>query len=86
MPIRLLRASDRAVSLRYEDLCKTPLDVLRRIIHTLDLPISEEHLDARPSPRKMAILPEVERIYRASAKRIEPYLGHLHYSLMKNEL
>jgi len=77
--------SDRVVSLRYEDLCKTPLDVLRRIIQKLDLPIDEEHLDARPSPRKMAILPEVERIYRANAERIEPYLNHLHYSLMPNE-
>ena len=77
--------SDRVVSLRYEDLCKTPLDVLRRIIQKLDLPIDEEHLDARPSPRKMAILPEVERIYRANAEGIEPYLNHLHYSLMPNE-
>ena len=80
-----LLASDRAVSLRYEDLCKTPLDVLRRIIHTLDLPIGEGCLDARPSPRKMAILPEVERVYRANAERIEPYLNHLHYSFMPNE-
>ena len=78
-------ASDRVVSLRYEDLCKTPLDVLRRIIHKLDLPISEEHLDVRPSPRKTAILPEVERIYRANAERIEPYLNHLHYPIMPNE-
>ena len=77
--------SDRAVSVRYEDLCNAPSDVLRRIIHTLDLPISEEHLDVRPSPRKTAILPEVERIYRANAERIEPYLNHLHYSLMPNE-
>ena len=80
-----LLASDRVVSLRYEDLCKTPLDVLRRIIHKLDLPIDEECLDARPSPRKTAILPEVERIYRANAERIEPYLNHLHYSIMPNE-
>jgi hypothetical protein len=86
MPSRLLRASDRAVSLRHEDLCKTPSDVLRFIIHTLDLPISEEHLDVRPSPRKMAILPEVERTYRANAERIEPYLDHLHYSVMPIEL
>jgi len=78
--------SDRVVSLRYEDLCKNPLDVLRRIIHTLDLPISEEHLDVRPSPRKMAILPEVERTYRANAERIKPYLDHLHYSIMPIEL
>ena len=80
-----LLASDRVVSLRYEDLCKTPLDVLRRIIHNLDLPIVEECLGARPSPRKMAILPEVERIYQANAERIEPYLNHLHYSIMPNE-
>ena len=78
MPSRLLRASDRAVSLRHEDLCNPPSDVLRLIIHTLDLPISEEHLDVRPSPRKMAILPEVERIYQANAERIKPYLNHLH--------
>jgi len=78
-------ASDRIVSLRYEDLCKTPLDVLRRIIHKLDLPIDEECLDARPSPRKTAILPEVERIYQANAERIKPYLNHLHYATMPNE-
>ena len=76
---------EHVVSVRYEDLCKTPLDVLRRIIHKLDLPIDEECLDARPSPRKTAILPEVERIYRANAESIEPYLNHLHYSLMPNE-
>jgi len=80
-----LLASDRAVSLRYEDLCKTPRDVLRRIVRKLDLPIGEERLDARPSPRKTAILPEVERIYRANSGRIEPYLNHLHYSIMPNE-
>ena len=78
--------SNRVVSLRYEDLCNAPLDVLRRIIHKLDLPIGEECLDARPSPRKMTILPEVEHIYRANAERIEPYLNHLHYSLMPDEL
>lgn len=77
---------DRAVSIRYEDLCNAPLDVLRRIIHKLDLPIGQECLDARPSPRKTAILPEVERIYRANAERIEPYLNHLHYSFMPDEL
>jgi hypothetical protein len=76
---------EHVVSVRYEDLCKAPLDVLRCIIHKLDLPIDEEVLDARPSPRKMPILPEVERIYRANAKRIEPYLNHLHYSTMPNE-
>jgi hypothetical protein len=76
---------DRAVSIRYEDLCNAPLDVLRRIIHKLDLPIGQECLDARPSPRKVAILPEVERIYRANAERIEPYLNHLHYSFMPDE-
>jgi len=78
--------SDRAVSLRYEDLCKAPLDVLRRIIHKLDLPIGEDCLDAHPSPRKMAILPEVERIYRANAERTEPYLNHLGYAIMPNDL
>lgn len=77
---------DRAVSIRYEDLCNAPMDVLRRIIHKLDLPIGQECLDARPSPRKVAILPEVERIYRANAERIEPYLNHHHYSFMPDEL
>ena len=81
-----LLAPNRVVSLRYEDLCNAPLDVLRRIIHKLDLPIGQECLDARPSPRKTAILPEVERIYRANAERIEPYLNHLHYSFMPDEL
>jgi len=80
-----LLASDRVVSLRYENLCKTPLDVLRRIIHTLDLPIGEGCFENRPSPRKMAILPEVERVYRANAERIGPYLHHLHYAMMPNE-
>jgi hypothetical protein len=78
-------ATEHVVSVRYEDLCKTPWDVLRRIIHNLDLPIGEECVDARPSPRKMAILPEVERIYRANAERIAPYLNHLHYSIMPND-
>jgi hypothetical protein len=78
-------APDRVASLRYEDLCKTPLDVLRRIIHKLDLPIGEACLDARPSPRKMTILPEVEHIYRANAERIEPYLNHLRYATMPDE-
>jgi hypothetical protein len=78
-------ATEHVVSVRYEDLCKAPWDVLRRITHNLDLPIVEECLGARPSPRKMAILPEVERIYQANAERIEPYLNHLHYSLMPNE-
>jgi hypothetical protein len=77
-------ATEHVVSIRYEDLCNTPSDVLRRIIHTLDLPIGEEHIDVRPSPRKMAILPEVERIYRANAERIEPYLNYFHYSAMPN--
>jgi hypothetical protein len=27
----------------------------------------------------------VERIYQANAERIEPYLNHLHYSIMPNE-
>jgi hypothetical protein len=79
-------ATEDVVSVRYEDLCKTPWDVLRRIIHNLDLPIGEECVDARPSPRKMAILPEVERIYRANAERIEPYLNHLGYAIMPNDL
>ena len=80
-----LLASGRVVSLRYEDLCKTPLDVLQRIIHTLDLPFDEGCLDARPSPRKMTILPEVERIYRANAERIEPYLSHMGFDIMPND-
>ena len=41
---------------------------------------------ASGSPRKTAVLPEVERIYRANAERIEPYLNHLHYSFMPDEL
>jgi hypothetical protein len=61
------------------------LDVLRRIIHNLDWPIGEGCFETRPSPRKMAILPEVERVYRANAERIRPYLKHLHYTMMPNE-
>jgi hypothetical protein len=75
----------RAVSLRYEDLCESPLNALRHIAQTLDLPIGERALDAHPSPRKITILPEVERIYRASAERIAPYLNQLHYAMMPNE-
>jgi hypothetical protein len=76
---------EHVASVRYEDLCKAPWDILHLIIQKLDLPIGEGCLDARPSPRKTFILPEVERIYRANAERVEPYLNHLHYSTMPNE-
>lgn len=76
---------ERVVSVRYEDLCQAPLDVLRRIIHKLDLPVAEETLNARPSPRKVAILPEVERIYRAHAERLAPYLSHMGFGLLPND-
>jgi hypothetical protein len=78
-------ASERMVSIRYEDLCKTPADVLRRIIDKLALPVSEENLHARPAPRKIEILPEVERVYRANANRIEPYLSHMGFGLMPHD-
>jgi hypothetical protein len=63
------------LSIKYEDMCKTPEVIIFRILEFLELkPRSTLNYESLIQPRPVKLLPEVERNYHEICQKFQPYL------------
>jgi Sulfotransferase family len=70
------------LSIKYEDMCKTPEAIIFRILEFLELqPRSTLDYESLIQPRPVKLLPEVERNYHEICQKLQPYLLDRSYDL-----
>ena len=68
------------IEVRYEDLCEKPMETISKVLDFLDLkvvnPIDYEKLI---KPRKVELLPTVDKLKPFITRKMQPYLSHCGY-------
>jgi hypothetical protein len=68
------------LSIRYEDLCERPEEMLGQILRFVGVELPAELASTRPRPRTGALLPEIERRRNEIAWLMRPYMQLQRYS------
>lgn len=73
-------SKDDYISLRYEDLCERPTEIIKNILNFLDLK-SDKDFRGYIKPRKLNLTPEVRFLKKFIFKRMKAYFNYFGYKV-----